>query len=114
MKPSIRRGDIWLVNLNPARDHEANDIRPAVVVTNNFANEEGTMLTVVPLTSNTEKIYPFQVLLPNQRTNLDFDSKAQIEQIRSIALGRLQKYLGCIPDDLMQQINSRIRLHLAL
>ena len=110
----IRRGDIYLVNLSPVRANEASDIRPAVVVTNNLANEEGTMLTVVPMTSNTQKIYPFQVLLPLERTELDMDSKAQIEQIRSISHSRLIKRLGFVPDDLMQQIGSRIRLHLAV
>ena len=110
----IRRGDIHLVNFSPARENEADHIRPAVVVTNNAANAQNVVLTVIPLTTNTERVYHFQLLLPHQRTELDHDSKAQVEQIRSVALSRIRKRLGHVPPDLMQELDEKIRLHLAL
>ncbi|CAM3421568.1 mRNA interferase [Deinococcus saxicola] len=110
----IRRGDIFLVNFSPARNNEANFTRPAVVVTNNASNAQNVVITVVPLTSNIEWVYSFQLLLPNERTELDADSKAQVEQIRSVALSRVLRRLGHVPEDLMRELDGRIRLHLAL
>ena len=45
---------------------------------------------------NTDRIYPFQVLLPADETGLDVDSKAQAEQIRSVAVERLGKVVGSL------------------
>lgn len=110
----IRRGDIYLINFAPARNNEANNPRPAIVVTNNASNAQNVVITVVPTTTNVERVYHFQLLLPNQRTGLDFDSKAQVEQIRSVALSRVIRHLGQVPPDLMQELDEKIRLHLAL
>ena len=88
------RGEIRLVDLDPARGSEANSRRPAVIVSNDRANATAARLgrgvvTVVPVTSNTDQIFPFQTLLPAAATGLRQDSKAQAEQVRSIAVERL-------------------------
>ena len=67
------RGEIVLVDLEPARGSEANKRRPAVLVSNDGANAVAQRLgrgvvTVVPVTSNVERTFPFQVLLPAQET----------------------------------------------
>ena len=64
----MRRGEIRMVDLDPSRGAEANKYRPAVIVSNDGANTTAERLgrgviTVVPVTSNTANIYPFQVLL---------------------------------------------------
>lgn len=110
----IRRGDVFLVNFRPAREDEASDVRPAVVVTNNLANQAGTTIVVVPITSNTEKVYPFQVHLPVERSGLNQDSKIQVEQLRSISVRQLGRRLSHLPEDLMEELNRKIKLHLAL
>ena len=107
----VRRSDIWLIDFDPVRP-EVNSNRPAVVVTNNIANTNGTTLTVIPLTTQVTRVYSFQVLLAASDTGLDFDSKAQIEQIRSVSTSRFIKRLGQIPEFLMQEIDNRIREHL--
>ena len=114
-----RRGDIYLVefgwmNCEPARANEANKQRPAIIVTNNTANINGLRVVVIPLSGNTATIYPFQVLLPNQRTNLESDSNAQTELIRSVSRERLLKHLGGVPEELMMDVDSSIGLHLGL
>lgn len=88
----MRRGEIWQVDLDPARGSEANNQRPAVVVSNDRANATATR--VVPVTSNIAKVYPFQVLLSATTTGLQVDCKAQAEQIRSIATERLLRPIG--------------------
>jgi len=115
----VLRGEIWLVDLDPARGSDANKRRPAVVVSNDRANAATVRLnrgvvTVVPVTSNISKIYPFQVPLPAAATGLAVDSKAQAEQIRSVAAERLRRRIGRVPPDEMEQLDDALRLHLQL
>ncbi len=115
----MRRGEIYSVELDPVRGSEAGKRRPAVIVSNDGANLSAGRLgrgvvTIVPVTSNTERIYPFQVLLPSVGTGLDRDSKAQAEQVRSIAVERLGARMGVVPGALMLEIDEALRLHLAL
>jgi mRNA interferase MazF len=71
-------------------------------------------VTVVPVTSNVGRVYPFQVLLAATETNLDHDSKAQAEQVRSISVERVTHKVGTVPPTLMLAIDDALRLHLAL
>jgi mRNA interferase MazF len=108
-----------MVDLDPARGTEANKRRPAVIVSNDAANQTAAklgrgVLTVVPITSNVERVYPFQVLLPGGTGGLPEDSKAQAEQVRSIAIERIGTPLGAIPAPLMASLDEALRLHLAL
>jgi mRNA interferase MazF len=115
----MRRGEIRVVDLDPTRGAEAAKRRPAVIVSNDGANMAATRLgrgvvTVVPVTTNVTRIYPFQVLLEATETGLDRDSKAQAEQVRSIALERLGRHVGVVPPPLMSKLDEALRLHLAL
>jgi len=115
----MRRGEIRLVALEPTRGAEAGKSRPAVIVSNDGANTTADRLgrgvvTVVPVTTNTERVYPFQVLLPASDTGLARDSKAQAEQVRSVAVERLGRLLGALPPELVGDLDEALRLHLAL
>jgi mRNA interferase MazF len=72
------------------------------------------VITIVPVTSNTTRVHPFQVLPPASGNGLQRDSKAQAEQVRSVAVDRVGRTLGAVPPDLMLQIDDALRLHLAL
>lgn len=115
----MRRGEIWEVNLEPVRGSEANKRRPAVVVSNDAANlaverlRRG-VITVVPLTSNVAQVRRFQVLLPAAKTGLKRDSKAQPEQIRSLAIERFGTRLGAVPKLLMSAIDEALKIQLDL
>jgi len=115
----VRRGDVHVVDLEPVRGSESNKRRPAVIVSNDVANATALRLgrgvvTVVPVTSNVERIYPFQVKLPMLRTGLPVDSKAQAEQVRAVDVERIGERLGLVPGDLMNQLDEALRLHLGL
>lgn len=115
----MQRGELVWVDLDPARSDEANQRRPAVVVSNDGANRSAARLargviTVVPVTSNVDRVYPFQVLLPANRCSLDRDSKAQAEQIRSVSVTRVGDSIGRIPADLLRELDGALRLHLGL
>lgn len=116
---ALRRGQIVLVSLDPAVGSEARKTRPAVIVTNNTANAVAgrsirATITVVPLTSNADRILPFQVLLSAEATGLDRDAKAQAEQVRTIAVERVVRPVGGVPAELMGALDEALRVHLAL
>ncbi len=113
------RGEIRLVDLDPARRGEADKRSPAVVISNDGANTTAARLghgvvTVVPVTSNVDRVYPFQVLLPGAETGLDRDSKAQAEQVRSVSVERVSHKIGAVPPVLMLAVDNALRLHLDL
>lgn len=113
------RGEIRLVHLDPVQAGEADKRRPAVIVSNDGANATSARLrrgvvTVVPVTSNVERVYPFQVLLPKAESGLDRASKAQAEQVRSVSVERVAERLGSVPPRLMLDVDDALRLHLGL
>lgn len=93
--------------------------RPAVIVSNDRANSSAARLgrgvvTIVPVTSNVERVFPFQVLLPAIETGLRVDSKAQAEQVRSVSVDRLGNVIGRVPSHVMARLDDALRLHLQL
>jgi mRNA interferase MazF len=119
MGSAMRRGEIRVVDLNPSVGSEADKRRPAVVVSNDGANATAERLgrgvvTVVPVTSNVSRVFPFQVLLPAAVVGLRADSKAQAEQIRSIDVRRIGERVGRLTPELLAALDKAIRLHLAL
>jgi mRNA interferase MazF len=117
--PLLRRGQIVLASLDPAVGSEASKTRPAVLMSNNAANAAAmrsprATVTVVPVTSNTTRVMPFQVLLPADATGLDHDSKAQAEQVRTIAVTRIVRPIGWASAELVAAIDDALRLHLSL
>jgi mRNA interferase MazF len=115
----MRRGEVWLADLDPVMGSEANKTRPVVVVSNNGANSAADRLgegvvTVVPVTSNIKTIYAFQTYLPRAVTGLRHDSKAQAEQVRSIDARRLARRLGVISGAQQRELDDALRIHLSL
>lgn len=115
----MRRGEVRLIDLEPVRGSEASKRRPAVLVSNDRANATADRLgrgviTVVPVTSNVDRVFPFQTLLPAERTGLRIDSKAQAEQICSVVVERVGPVLGRVSDELMLALDEALRVHLQL
>jgi len=113
------RGEIRLVHLDPVRDGEASKTRPAVIVSNDALNAttmslQRGIVTVVPITSNVKSVYPFQVKLSRGESGLRIDSKAQAEQIRSVAVSRIGDKVGRLSAESQERLDVALRLHLQL
>ena len=113
------RGEVRLVDLEPVRGSEANERRPAVLVSIDRANAAAArsgrgVVTIVPLTSNIAEVRPFQVLMTAEDTGLSRDSKAQAEQLRSVAVERVGASLGRLGHSSMEALDEAMRLHLDL
>jgi mRNA interferase MazF len=113
----MRRGEVPLVDVDPVQGSEAYKRRPVVVVSNDRANAVAErsargVVTVVPVTSNTAKVFPFQVLLAAEDTGLPLDSKAKAEQVRAVSVDRLGPALGRLPLEVLDAVDDALPLHL--
>jgi mRNA interferase MazF len=112
---TIRRGEIWFATLDPTAGSEIRKRRPVVIVSNDASNRVAGVVAVVPLTSNVERVFPFEVLLRARATGLEKDSKACAQQMRTISKQRLAAArAGVVPAAAMRTLDSALRLHLAL
>ena len=109
----LRRGDIWLVNFNPAQGSEQKGIRPALIIQNDVGNEVSPV-TVVAAISSVTKTYPINVEIKPSESGLEKDSVVKLNQIRTIDKKRLIKRLGRLDSSKMKAVNSALMLSLGL
>jgi mRNA interferase MazF len=108
----IKRGDIYWVKLDPIEGSEIGKIRPAVVISNDINNELADTVTIVPITSNIGKVYPFDVLIRKGTANLTDDSKIKANQIRTVDKRRLKDMIGTVPPIILEKIETAVKIHL--
>lgn len=112
----MKRGDIYYADLDPTVGDETKKIRLVLIISNNANNNVAHTITVVPITSNVSKVYPFEVLLNSNESGLSKTSKAQCHQIRTISKNRIsnRKIQGNVSNVILSKINSALKLHLDL
>ncbi len=113
MKDFPRRGEVWLVNWNPARGSEQAGRRPALVIQNDIGNEKAPT-TIVAAISSSVRIYPMNVKINPPEGGLDHTSIIKTSQILTISKERLEKCLGRLSKDSMDDVDRAIKLSLAL
>ena len=107
-----KRGEIYLVCLDPVIGSEINKTRPALILSNDINNQYSETVTVIPITSNISKIFPFEVMLSRDKSGLTKDSKAKCNQIRTIDKQRMVKNIGKVIPDIMKEIEKALLIHL--
>jgi mRNA interferase MazF len=103
-----KRGEIWLVDLNPTRGQEIQKTRPVVVISSNLFSSIPVRI-IIPVTSWREKFSdrPFMVRLnANSENGLDKDSAGNVLQVRSLSTERFVRKLGRVSDDILQELLS--------
>jgi mRNA interferase MazF len=116
----VKRGDIYLADLNPSQGSEANKVRPVLLVARNDAlaaisRHRRGVVTVVPMTSNDRIRGPMHVLVqPSPLNGLRVASKAQAEQVRSVDVARLSRRVGRLSRADLTAVVGALRYHLAL
>jgi mRNA interferase MazF len=108
-----QRGDIWLVNFNPAQGSEQKGIRPALIIQNNIGNEVSPV-TIVAAISSVTKIYPINVEIKQAESGLEKDSVVKLNQIRTVDKRRLIRRLGRLDSSKTNAVNSALILSLGL
>ena len=110
----IRKGEIDWADLNPTVGSEIAKTRPVLIVSNDINNLHAATISILPITSTTTKIYPFEVFLPKGGGNLANNSKAKANQIRTIDKQRVGKKIGSIRESTSIEIEKAILTHLGI
>ena len=107
------RGEVWLVNWNPARGSEQAGLRPALIIQNDIGNEKAPT-TIVAAITGTVRLYPMNVVINPPEGGLDRPSIVKTSQILTVSKERLEKRLGRLSKDRMNEVDKAIKLSLAL
>lgn len=111
----MKRGEIYYANLSPAVGSEMDKRRPVLIVSNDINNRAATTVTILPITSNISRVYPFEVLLNPDDSGLPKSSKVQAQQVRTVSKQRIEgEPLGVLSEELMQLVDAALELHLGL
>ena len=98
-RTDVRRGEVYLVNLDPTRGDEIQKTRPCVVVSPDELNAHMRTFIVAPMTS-AGHVYPFRVQCRFQRRT----GYVVLDQIRTVDRDRLVRRLGRLAPDTLDQV----------
>ena len=106
----MKRGEVWWINFDPSVGGEIRKKRPAVIVSNDAANQFLNRVQIVPLTSRVGKLYPIE-------TYVDFrgkKAKAMADQLTTVSKSRLINKAGTVPKRALTGVEQAIIVQLDL
>lgn len=106
----MRRGEVWWMEFDPAVGSEIRKTRPAVIVSNDSANRHLARVVVVPLTGNTDRLYPGEAVVSIGAHK----SKAMADQIMAADKVRLKGPLATLSKSDLADVETAIKIHLGL
>ena len=110
-----RRGEVWLVALDPTIGSEIQKTRPAVVVQNDHSNRTALTTLVAPVTSRVRpRLYPTEALIPAGEGGCRVDSIVLVRQLRCVYHARLVRRLGRVRPHTLAAIDQALLITLAL
>ncbi len=110
MAISIERGSVYWVNFEPSLGGEIRKTRPAIVLSNNAANTHLNRVQVIPITSNTDRLYPGEAYV-----SLNAEKrKAMADQLTTVSKIRLGAKIGSLSKEDVGRVESAILLQLGI
>jgi mRNA interferase MazF len=107
---SIERGDVYWVEFEPSLGGEIKKTRPAIVLSNNGANTHLNRVQVVPITSNTDRLYPGEAFV-----SLNGEKrKAMADQLTTASKQRFGRKIGTLSKDDMGKIEMAVLVQLGI
>lgn len=105
-----KRGEIWWINFDPSIGQEIKKQRPAIILSNDVANRYLKRYQVIPLSSQTQKIYPSEVIIEIEGKQ----SKAMADQLTTVSVLRFIRKIGELKKLEMEEIEVIIKIQLDL
>jgi mRNA interferase MazF len=114
-KTTVNRGDVWAVDLDPAKGKEMKKRRPCLVVSNNTANKYSPLVTVVVISKATpSRPYPFIVEIPGS-ANMPERSWIHCNHIRTVDKEqRFGRYYTSLDADTMRKVDRALLVQLSI
>ena len=112
----MRRGEVWLINLNPTIGADIKKTRPAVIVNDNAIGIL-PLKVIVPITEWKDRyaMAPWMVRLdPDESNQLDKASATDAFQVRSVSQQRFVRQVGILSSDVMSEIDNALSIVLGL
>jgi len=106
----MKRGEVWWVAFDPAVGSEIQKTRPAIIVSNDSANRNLKRVVVVPLTTNTSRVFPGEARISVAG---EF-CKAMSDQLMAADKLRLKEKLATLSKSDMLEVEQAICVHLGL
>jgi len=106
----MKRGEVWWIHFESSTGGEIRKQRPAIIVSNDAANNYLNRVQVVPITSNADKLYPSEAYV----TFRGKKSKAMADQITTVSKKRLINSDGAISKNEMDVLSKAITIQLGL
>ncbi|GHV11300.1 mRNA interferase [Spirochaetia bacterium] len=106
----MTRGSVWWVEFDPAVGSEIRKTRPAIIVSNDTSNKHLARVVVVPLTSNTSRVYPGEAVV----TINSAKNKAMSDQIMSADKSRVKNKIGTLSEVDLRFLDNAIKSFLDL
>ena len=106
----MKRGEVWWVTFDPALGSEIQKTRPAIIISNDSANRNLKRVVVVPLTTNTSRVFPGEA-----RVSVAGEfCKAMSDQLMAADKLRLKEKLATLSKSDMLEVEQAICVHLGL
>ena len=107
---TIRRGYVYLADLDPRLGTEPGKLRPVVVIQSDLLNETGHPSTwVVPCTTRCVGSNQLRVSLPAGAAGNRADCEVLVDQSRAIDNRRFKRTLRALPAPLLREIEEKLR-----
>lgn len=111
----IKKGQIYIADLDGVTGSEQGGTRPVLVIQNNMGNKHSPTTIVACITTklNNKAHLPTHCYLPNE-LGLEARSIVMLEQIRTIDKTRLHTYVGKLSSRYINIIDKKIAISLDL
>ena len=110
----MKRGELWLANMNPVIGNETSGVRPVLIIsTDEYNLLPFKLLIICPLTSK-NKPYNSRIHIKRGTSGLVKDSWIKTEEIKTISNERLINKLGDVPQEILDMVTQLIKIYVKI
>lgn len=114
MERKIKRGEIYIADLDPVVGSEQGGERPVLIIQNNLGNKHSPTVIVMAITSRIQKNRYLPTHIPIESSELSMNSIALAEQVRTIDKSRLVCYVGRIDKESMKAVDQALKISIGV